>query len=238
MENLNYLLTFLILSLLTAACGSNSAEGGDGNEPDPTVEYSLSTTVNPEGAGSVTPVSGTFKEGTLVTIEAESNEGWKFLNWTGAEESEDNPLSLRILSNITINANFSDIRSDYMIQIDLINQENDVVLILGQKEDTLTEEAPPAPPKGAFHAWILSGDDELITEIVSETLEEVTWELNYQTGSDSIIQLNWNVDFVKLEGNLVLTEPDESFEIDMLQESTFQINAANIENLLIKFVHN
>jgi hypothetical protein len=237
MKNLNHLFIFLIISVLTAACGSNSAEGGDGNEPDPTVEFSLTTTVSPDGAGSVTPSSGTFEEGTQVTIEAESSEGWKFVNWTGTEESEDNPLSFRILSDANISANFSDIRSDYLAEINLVNQDDEVALILGQKENTLTEEAPPAPPEGAFHAWILSDGEELFTDIVSETLEEVTWEVNYQTGSDSIIQLNWNVDIVKLEGSLVLTEPNESFEIDMLQESTFQINAANIENLLIIFTH-
>lgn len=237
MKNLNYLFIFLIVSLLTAACGSNGAEGGDGNEPDPTVEFSLTTSVSPDGAGSVTPASGTFEEGTQVTIEATANNGWKFVNWTGSQESEDNPLSFRMLSDANISANFSDIRSDYLAEINLVNQDDEVALILGQKENTLTEEAPPAPPEGAFHAWILSDGEELFTDIVSETLEEVTWEVNYQTGSDSIIQLNWNVDIVKLEGSLVLTEPNESFEIDMLQESTFQINAANIEKLLIIFTH-
>ena len=49
-----------------------------------TVEkHTLTVTIQPQGYGTVTPSSGTFDEGTKVTIEAKPNQGYEFVGWAG-----------------------------------------------------------------------------------------------------------------------------------------------------------
>ncbi len=54
--------------------------------------YLLALEVNPQEAGSVTG-AGEYQEGTQVNIDATSNEGWEFNNWTGDTDYVADPAS-------------------------------------------------------------------------------------------------------------------------------------------------
>ena len=69
-------------------------------------QFSLSTTI--VGSGSVSPASGTFSEGTVVSITASPASGWSFVGWSGDASGNTNPLSLTMDSNKSITATFSD----------------------------------------------------------------------------------------------------------------------------------
>jgi hypothetical protein len=70
-------------------------------------QYTLTVTSNLTEAGSVSPSSGTYNEGTSVSISATPNQDYLFINWTGSYSSTDNPLSIQMMRNENLTANFS-----------------------------------------------------------------------------------------------------------------------------------
>ena len=99
MKNLYYL---FILSFLLISC----------EEEVPPITYTLTTQVTPAGAGKVDPSSGTFDEGSSVTLLATPSENYSFKQWTGTGSGTANPLTFKIISNTSITAVFELIDAD------------------------------------------------------------------------------------------------------------------------------
>ncbi len=99
MKNLYFI---FILSFLLISC----------EEEVPPVTYTLTTQVTPAAAGTVNPSSGTYDEGSSVTITASPTTNFKFLKWTGTGSGTENPLIFKIISNTTIIAEFELIDAD------------------------------------------------------------------------------------------------------------------------------
>lgn len=70
----------------------------------PTTLYTL--TLNVGAGGKVTPLGGLVASGALVTLTATPDTYYTFGGWTGSLTATDNPLSLVIRSNVTLNASF------------------------------------------------------------------------------------------------------------------------------------
>ena len=68
-------------------------------------EYRLDVTVV-SGQGVVTPSSGTYTEGTSVTIEAIPDSGWEFERWEGDISGDGNPSTIQMDSDRIIEAYF------------------------------------------------------------------------------------------------------------------------------------
>ncbi|MCD8202596.1 MAG: pectinesterase family protein [Prevotella sp.] len=99
-------------------------------------EYTLTTSVSPEGAGTVknTPNGTTFDDGDAVTLSQTKNFGYKFVNWTdenGEELSTDESFTVTMSEDKNITANYTavntyeltvtmddDQANDYMISYD------------------------------------------------------------------------------------------------------------------------
>ena len=73
-----------------------------------TPEHNVTITVN--GNGTVTGANtGTYLEGTELTLTASPADHYDFVNWTyGSETSTDNPLTITVNSDMTITANFKE----------------------------------------------------------------------------------------------------------------------------------
>jgi len=68
--------------------------------------YTLTTNaVN--GSISINPNKSTFDSGTVVTFTAYPNRGYHFTGWSGDTIETNNPISVQILSNTSITANFA-----------------------------------------------------------------------------------------------------------------------------------
>ncbi len=88
------------------ACDSTSSND---NGNDIQSSYTLSVTVEPAGAGTVTPTSGEFEANTEVTVTASAESGWEFSGWSGSLSSTNNPLIFSITNNTNLTANFEEI---------------------------------------------------------------------------------------------------------------------------------
>ncbi|TVR34626.1 MAG: hypothetical protein EA390_02770 [Balneolaceae bacterium] len=234
--------TLAIVIAYAAGCGSSTDANGGDPPPPPPVKYTLSTEVVPSGAGTITPASGDFDEGSQQSIEALSNDGFEFDAWGGSIESEDNPLNFTMDSNKELTANFLDIRSTYSVNLIAADPENEIELEFGQADgasdgfdEGLDEYAPPAPPQGALHVWFESDGESYFTDYRNRNEKEVTWRLYLQPGEGSLIQLTWTPDIERAEGKLILTDADGSFELDMFAEDSYEVDADDVELLLIEY---
>lgn len=233
---ISYFIAILFGSLLTFSTGCGTTDSGDGdNNPPVTTTYTLSTSVSPQQGGNVTPASGTFDEGASVTVEATANEGWVFDSWTGDIQSPDNPLNFNITSNTSLTANFTDVSSTYLADLTATNGSDQIELSFGQQQTPSSVEAPPVPPVGAFHAWFIRDGEDLFTDIQSQTLTQVTWQLHLQPGDEDTVTLEWVLDIDQADGTLTLTDQSGSFTVDMLTDNSYQVDAAQTNELIIEY---
>lgn len=78
-----------------------------------TVRYTYTTSVQPPGAGSVSPPNGTLDVNSTVSLAAVPFQGYAFSFWSGDVSGTDNPLVVRMDHNKTIVANF--VRGQYYL---------------------------------------------------------------------------------------------------------------------------
>ena len=104
------LILLLVLYLLTLACSKS-----DDNTPLAQEKYTVS--VSASIGGSVSTAGGQYNENTSVSITAIPEEGFEFSGWTGTSLT-GNPISIKVTSNQTINANF--IRSIYTLTVNTV----------------------------------------------------------------------------------------------------------------------
>jgi uncharacterized repeat protein (TIGR02543 family) len=68
--------------------------------------YTLTTTVNPAGSGSVSPGSGTYDDGTAVTLTAIPASGYRFDHWEDDASGNVTAVTVPMNSNKTVTAVF------------------------------------------------------------------------------------------------------------------------------------
>ncbi len=89
---LTLVLVIVFLTLGLAGCG-----------PDRT----LTTSITPNGSGTVSPNGGSFKNGKEVTIVATpANNTYEFIGWAGDVSGNSNPLTIKMNSNKNVVASF------------------------------------------------------------------------------------------------------------------------------------
>jgi len=80
--------------------GSTEANAGSWWNFKTTICYSLSTGVNPSGAGSIgigiapNCAGGLYDSGSVVQLTANASSGYSFSSWSGSATGTSNPLSL------------------------------------------------------------------------------------------------------------------------------------------------
>jgi len=114
MKNFKHILFLSILCslVLFTNCGEDEGEGpfytpqglpvADGITSKPT----LTITIFPSGGGSVSPQGGTYDAGTTVELTATANVDYTFTGWTGDFTGSSNPVTLTMLTNQTVIANY------------------------------------------------------------------------------------------------------------------------------------
>ena len=93
----------LLLSILFVVSCSSDTE-----ELAPVIKYTLTTSVNPSTAGTITPASGQHIEGTIVELTAIPNVKWEFKEWAGDLTGTDNPKEIIWNNSKTITAIFEE----------------------------------------------------------------------------------------------------------------------------------
>lgn len=66
--------------------------------------YTLTTSV--QGSGSVSPSSGSYNSGSVVSLNATPASGWQFSNWSGSASGSSNPVNVTMNGNKSVTAVF------------------------------------------------------------------------------------------------------------------------------------
>jgi len=87
------LVSLVMAMILVSACG--------------TTQYTLNTSVEPAGSGSVSPSGGSHNEGAPVKLTAKPNEGYVFDRWSGDATGTSSSITMTMNTNKDVTAHFS-----------------------------------------------------------------------------------------------------------------------------------
>jgi len=73
------------------------------------IHYTLSTSISPSGGGSVSPASGSYAYGSVVTLTATPASGFQFSSWSGDISSSSQTVNVTMYSNKNVTATFTQI---------------------------------------------------------------------------------------------------------------------------------
>ena len=81
------------------------------------IEHTVTVAMNDPAMGSVEG-AGTYKQGSAATLTATASEGYEFVGWTVGEETmTDNPLTLTVMSDVNVVANFKAIEHTVTVTV-------------------------------------------------------------------------------------------------------------------------
>ena len=136
---------FLVFALFAFGCSKDSDETPD--VPDgPDIQF-YTLTISTTTGGSVDSEGGTYEQGEEITITATPEDGYIFQNWSGDENSSDNPLIITMNDDV-----------DIIISTEARNQifNGDTKFIRTNGVEIFEQN------KGKFKIFDAQGDDDLI----------------------------------------------------------------------------
>ena len=206
----------------------------------------VTTSVTPSGGGTVSPNTGEFDSGDEVTLRASASFGFTFVEWTGDIQSSENPLRFEIDSDTDLTANFEQTReTEYSMSVIIEDDSSNVQeLQFGQDPNASSgfdggiDAASPPPPAGGLHNFFKSPTDSLLYDFRSSSPETITWNLQlFQSEGDSLF-FSWSLDSFVFNGSLTLRNNDSSISVNMLTESSLEIEKSEADSLLIDYETN
>jgi hypothetical protein len=91
----------------TSTPGSGGGGGGGGGGGSvPIAPYNVTVNVSGQGTVSKSPDQTSYNYGAVITLNGTPATGWTFGGWSGDVNSANNPLSITVDGNKTINATF------------------------------------------------------------------------------------------------------------------------------------
>jgi len=109
-------------------------------------------TISATEGGTVSPQSGSFEEGSSVTLTATPNAEYEFTKWSNG--STQNPLVLTVTSDLTIQATFTKKQYELTISKEGEGTVNEKVINSGKGYDSGTKIELTAVPAGE---WVFAG---------------------------------------------------------------------------------
>tara|TARA_B110000037_G_scaffold122834_1_gene140227 strand:+ start:790 stop:2235 length:1446 start_codon:yes stop_codon:yes gene_type:complete len=103
MKNVKYLLLSSIIHSLILFTNCDEEESA---AIEAASKATLSVTASLPKGGSVFPQGGTYDVGKTVKVTATANTGYSFVGWTGGFEGSTNPVTLTMLTDQRLTANF------------------------------------------------------------------------------------------------------------------------------------
>ena len=71
------------------------------------IEYTISVSASPGGSVSVSPLQSTYHYGDSVTLTANPDVGYSFVNWSGGITGSANPYTISVDGDLSATANFN-----------------------------------------------------------------------------------------------------------------------------------
>ena len=103
---MKYFKHLLFLSILCSLVLFTNCGEEDAAAIEAASKATLTVTASPSDGGTISPQGGTYDAGTTVEVTATANTDYSFTGWTGDFEGSSNPVTLTMLTDQTLTANF------------------------------------------------------------------------------------------------------------------------------------
>ena len=131
-----------------------------------TPEHTVTISVN--GNGNVTGANtGTYLEGTELTLTATPAEHYDFTGWTGDVTSTDNPLIVEVNSDMNITANFA--KKQYTLTVFVNDENKGTIDVATGSHEYGTEVTLTATPKPSYK--LLAWSNKATTPSITLTMD-------------------------------------------------------------------
>ena len=131
-----------------------------------TPEYTV--TINVNGNGNVTGANtGTYLEGTELSLTATPAEHYEFTGWEGDVESDDNPLTVMVNSDMTITANFE--KQKHILTVFVNDENKGTIDVATGSYEYGTEVTLTATPKEGYK--LLAWSNKVTTPSITLTMD-------------------------------------------------------------------
>lgn len=224
----------IVIAALLIVSGCNVLQEED---PPPVI----SASVLPTTAGSVL-ISGQGSEDQQVELLAVANDNWYFSNWSGDIESDENPLNITLTENTEIFANFVLSGNDFQVNVQVTDGQSSTDLFLGQVQEAtdgydtdIDLEGPPPPPDDVLYAWIEGNERSLLRDFRNPYSNSAEWIVIIDPGNSELINLSWDLEFENISGTLLLTDSDESVNINMLEVNSHDLRIEERDHIRITY---
>ena len=142
------------------------------------VKQDYPLTIEIEGEGSVSqqviqPKTTEYPHGTLVELTAEPDDGWRFVEWSGHVDGDENPINITVEAETNLTATFERIEYPLTITVEgegTVEQEVIQSKTTGYPFETVVQLTPIPSDGWRFVEWDgdLSGDEEPKTITITE----------------------------------------------------------------------
>jgi uncharacterized protein (TIGR02145 family) len=107
--------------------------------------FTLTTSVNPAGAGTVSPAGGSYASGATATVTPAANSGYQFSNWSGDMGGSANPGTIVMIGDKSVTANFTPVSGFQAGDMSYYNGSIWTRIPKGNPGQVLTENATQVP---------------------------------------------------------------------------------------------
>ncbi len=139
-------------------------------EQDLTPDNMLTVTVNEPAWGTVTPPGGIYPVGAVVQVTATPSAGYIFMEWRGSYLTSNNPLTMVLNTNVTLEAVFI----EAVPQAVIVTPTNLVVLEGSNATFTIRLARPPAADISVF-VTALGGSNIVLQSSATKVFTSLNW---------------------------------------------------------------
>ena len=180
------------------------------------IEHTVTVTVNDPVMGSVEG-AGVYNYGASATLTAIANEGYEFVGWTVGENTlTENPLTLTITSDVTVEATFAAVKYNVIV---LINDSTmGIVEGAGVYEYGTTATLTATPYAGyEFVNWEVGGEtyytNPLELQVNANMTVVLTFKSTVVTSVDNVEGNSVKVEKLFRDGQLYILRGEEMHTI-------------------------
>lgn len=130
MKNIYYSVIAILCLLIIVSCSESSPTSTE-NGASSTMMYQLVASADPSEAGSVSPTSNEYEEGTSVEITATANNNWVFQKWQGGNSGSSNPASVTMDKDRQVTAYF--VKIQFALKKEIEGEGNIYERVIQQK---------------------------------------------------------------------------------------------------------
>lgn len=152
-----------------------------------TTQYYINILEDPDEGGDVTPQSDWYEEAASINLNAAIDPHYIFTGWSGSIDAIDNPLSIDVLTSMTIVANFK-----HQGKLVVISENGNPSPSIGtsyyDKGTTISANVESLIPGAEGERNVCTG---YILETESETISDSSNEISFVVDQDTTLTWTW-----------------------------------------------